>query len=142
LRGFFLLWLTRALKLFLCKSPAAHDRRLIIGNNHSMSQFPDPPDPQYAPAYPATPSSLDNTQQQHQQQPHQQQLHYSPQNIFPKIDNLEILQQQAQHASHALNNPRNHAPPHTTDQSPKPNRLRKACDSCSIRKVKVSGVVL
>jgi hypothetical protein len=31
-----------------------------------------------------------------------------------------------------------HSQPGTPDQAPKTNRLRKACDSCSIRKVKVS----
>lgn len=99
-------------------------------------------DPQYAPAYPATPNSqlLDGAQHQHQQQ-HQQQQQYSPQNIFPKIENLDLLQQQAQHASHALSDQRSHAPAHAADQTSKPNRLRKACDSCSIRKVKVSAAL-
>lgn len=102
-------------------------------------------DPQYASVYPATPTSqlLDGAQQQQQQQQHQQQqLQYSPQNIFPKIENLDLLQQQAQHASHALNGQPNHAHAHSADQTPKPNRLRKACDSCSIRKVKVSLVAV
>jgi hypothetical protein len=82
---------------------------------------------------------LDSAQQQQHQQ---QQLQYSPQNIFPKIENLDLLQQQAQHASHALNGQPNHAHTHSADQTPKPNRLRKACDSCSIRKVKVSLVAV
>jgi hypothetical protein len=98
-------------------------------------------DPQYASAYPATPTSqlLDGAQQQQHQQ---QQLQYSPQNIFPKIENLDLLQQQAQHASHALNGQPNHAHTHSADQTSKPNRLRKACDSCSIRKVKVSLIAV
>jgi hypothetical protein len=51
---------------------------------------------------------------------------------FPKLENInEVLQaQQALQANHALN------PPLPLPQQPKPNRLRKACDSCSIRKVK------
>ncbi|KAF2711697.1 hypothetical protein K504DRAFT_480645 [Pleomassaria siparia CBS 279.74] len=97
-------------------------------------QLGDTFDGHYAPAYPASPNSLENPQHQHPQ--HQQQLQYSPPNIYPKIENLDILQQQAQHASHALSDQRNHAPAITVDQIPKPNRLRKACDSCSIRKVK------
>jgi hypothetical protein len=105
-------------------------------------------DPQYASAYPAPPNSqlLDGAQQQQQQQQQQhqqqqqqqQQLQYTPQNIYPKIENLDLLQQQAQHASHALSGQPSHAHAHSADQTPKPNRLRKACDSCSIRKVKVS----
>jgi hypothetical protein len=55
---------------------------------------------------------------------------YPPEAAYPKLENInEVLQaQQALQANHALNPP----PP----QQSKPNRLRKACDSCSIRKVK------
>ncbi|KAF1940757.1 hypothetical protein EJ02DRAFT_349394 [Clathrospora elynae] len=52
---------------------------------------------------------------------------------FPKLENInEVLQaQQALHATHVLNPP--------LPQQPKPIRLRKACDSCSIRKCDESG---
>jgi hypothetical protein len=50
-----------------------------------------------------------------------------------------VLQHQANQATHALGDHRNHHLTHTPEQ-PKVNRLRKACDSCSARKVKVSPV--
>lgn len=97
------------------------------------SQYPPPPgaeEPHYTPIYPAPP--LDGQQQQ--------RIPYA-QDIFPKIEALsDVLQQQAQHANHALGDQRNHIqpPPAAQDQQQqtKTNRLRKACDSCSIRKVK------
>ncbi|KAF2115474.1 hypothetical protein BDV96DRAFT_612734 [Lophiotrema nucula] len=106
------------------------------------SSYPPPPteETHYAPIYPAAPSNslIDGSLQQPNQ--------YSPQAIFPKSEgagNLsDVLQLQAHQASHALNDQRGHAPTHVgtvgalQDQQPKPNRLRKACDSCSIRKVK------
>ena len=107
-------------------------------NGPMSSQYPPPPQPEethYAPIYPAAPNSqlLDNG--------HQQQIHYNPplnQNIFPKLETLsDVLQQQANQANHALTDQRN-APQGPGDVHPKGNRLRKACDSCSIRKVKVS----
>lgn len=103
------------------------------------SQYPPPPQPEenhYAPIYPAAPSSqlLDNG--------HQQQIHYPPlsqninQNIYPKLETLsDVLQQQANQANNALSDQRN-VPQSAGDLHPKGNRLRKACDSCSIRKVK------
>lgn len=101
------------------------------------SQYPPPPtdETQYAPIYPATPNNqlLDGQQQSH--------LQYSPPNIFPKIENLsDVLQQQAHQANDALSDQRAlgpHAAASADQQQSKPNRLRKACDSCSIRKVKV-----
>jgi hypothetical protein len=97
----------------------------------SHSQYPPPPtdDSHYAPIYPATPSSqlLDG--------PPSQSLQYTPPNLYPKIESLgHVLQQQA---SHALGDERNAAPEALeSPQQQKANRLRKACDSCSIRKVK------
>ncbi|CAI6334960.1 unnamed protein product [Periconia digitata] len=122
------------------------------------SQYPPPPgadEPHYTPIYPAPPqpsnpstlSALDgaavggSAPQRMQQQPQQQQ-HYGQQDMYAKIENLsDVLQQQAQHASHALTDPRIAAPPAAQMVAPSPdqhktNRLRKACDSCSIRKVK------
>ncbi|KAF2477935.1 uncharacterized protein BDR25DRAFT_330548 [Lindgomyces ingoldianus] len=102
-------------------TPRPHRPRHIVGTSSMSQQYPPPPsdDTHYAPIYPATP----NTQ------------------LFPKIENLShVLQQQAQQAhqaSHALSDHQhNHASPHVGDSQSKPNRLRKACDSCSIRKVK------
>lgn len=88
-----------------------------------------------------------------QHTPHPQhappQMQYSPQGLYPKLENLSELQQQAHQATHALGDQRAHQHPvdptqhqialqHTPlpHQQPRPNRLRKACDSCSIRKVK------
>ncbi|KAF2495729.1 hypothetical protein BU16DRAFT_582334 [Lophium mytilinum] len=101
-----------------------------------MSSYPPPPqaeDTHYAPIYPAAPSSqLENG--------HQAQMHYNSQlnqNIFPKIESLsDVLQQQANQANHALTDQRNIAQNAADAHNSKPNRLRKACDSCSIRKVK------
>ncbi|KAF2195479.1 hypothetical protein K469DRAFT_722705 [Zopfia rhizophila CBS 207.26] len=104
----------------------------MVGASSMSSQYPPPPQPEeshYPPIYPATP----NTQILDAQQ---QQIQYSP-NIFPKLENIsDVLQQQAHQANHALTDQRNHMSPSAGDQHPKPNRLRKACDSCSIRKVK------
>ncbi|KAH7091032.1 hypothetical protein FB567DRAFT_437077 [Paraphoma chrysanthemicola] len=71
---------------------------------------------------------------------------------FPKVENLsDVLQAHALHANHALNDQRAPAQPpptlaqtqtQTQQSSPqhqKPNRLRKACDSCSIRKCDETG---
>lgn len=74
-----------------------------------------------------------------------------PEPGYPKLENInEVLQAQALHANHALTDQRP-PPPGQVQISPaqqqqqqqqqnhnKSNRLRKACDSCSIRKVKVS----
>jgi hypothetical protein len=108
--------------------------------------YPAPPsadEPHYTPIYPAPPASapqnglLDGGPQQ------QRMFGQPPQDIYAKIENLsDVLQQQAQHASHALGGdpgagvqPQQLGSP--ADQ--KANRLRKACDSCSIRKVKVGA---
>ena len=61
--------------------------------------------------------------QQHAALAEQQQQHYSP--------------QQGQEQQVSTSNPATQQ--NTPDQSQKSNRLRKACDSCSIRKVKVSS---
>jgi hypothetical protein len=94
------------------------------------SSYPPPPAEHYAPIYPAAP---------HNAPPHDGQP-------FAKIESLsEVLQAHALHANHALDDdaPPAPAPPHgpalsqqQQQQQQKPNRLRKACDSCSIRKVK------
>jgi hypothetical protein len=105
------------------------------------SNYPDPPttnDAHYTPIYPANPNP--NAQLHDGQGPPRGPYPQEP--PFPKIENLnDVLQAHALHANHALNDqrgPGHHAlPPLAQPQQQKPNRLRKACDSCSIRKVKV-----
>jgi len=93
------------------------------------SQYPAPPDGQdphnYTPLYP-------NGQVLDGQAP-SSRIAYPQEAAYPKLENInEVLQaQQALQANHALNPP--------LPQQSKPNRLRKACDSCSIRKVKVGA---
>ncbi|OAL52130.1 hypothetical protein IQ07DRAFT_586463 [Pyrenochaeta sp. DS3sAY3a] len=98
------------------------------------SQYPPPPDgqdPHYTPIYPSA-SVLDG-QASRVPYPHAHAHPHAQEPAYPKLENInEVLQaQQALHAnaSHVL-------PPLSQPQQPKPNRLRKACDSCSIRKVK------
>ena len=112
----------------------------------NASQYLPPQDPHYT--YSSSAQVLDA-------QP--ARVPYPPDAAFPKLENInEVLQaqqaQQALHANHAL-----HPPPlaqqqqqqqaqqqqqqQLTSPPPKPNRLRKACDSCSIRKVKVRDTV-
>ncbi|CAN9428189.1 unnamed protein product [Alternaria alternata] len=89
------------------------------------SQYAAPPDGQdphnYTPLYP-------NGQVLDGQAP--PRIAYPQEAAYPKLENInEVLQaQQALQANHVLNSP--------LPQQSKPNRLRKACDSCSIRKVK------
>lgn len=91
------------------------------------SQYPAPPDgqdPHYTPLYPSA-QVLDG------QPP---RVAYPQDAAFPKLENInQVLQaqqaQQALQANHAL----------SASQQSKPNRLRKACDSCSIRKVKAGS---
>jgi hypothetical protein len=120
----------------------------LVGLPLAMS-YPPPPgseEPHYTPIYPAPPSN--NTQQNLLDElPATQRLYQS--DIYSKVEN--VLRQQAQHASHALSSDHGtgaHAQAHgaqqaqagsPTDQQ-KANRLRKACDSCSIRKVKVGAL--
>jgi hypothetical protein len=102
------------------------------------SNYPDPPttnDAHYTPIYPANPNP--NAQLHGSQGPPRGPYPQEP--PFNKIEDLEVLQA---HANHALNDQRvlgQHALPPLAQPPPqqKPNRLRKACDSCSIRKVKV-----
>ena len=92
------------------------------------SQYAAPPDGQdphnYTPLYP-------NGQVLDGQAP--PRIAYPQEAAYPKLENInEVLQaQQALQANHVLNPP--------LPQQSKPNRLRKACDSCSIRKVKVTA---
>lgn len=121
---------------------------MIIGKRlqppaHIMSSsYPDPPttnDAHYTPIYPANPSP--NAQLHDNQGPPRGPYPQEP--PFSKMENLEVLQA---HANHALNDQRvlgQHALPPLAQPPPqqqKPNRLRKACDSCSIRKVKVPSI--
>ncbi|KAF2835694.1 hypothetical protein M501DRAFT_997850 [Patellaria atrata CBS 101060] len=107
-----------------------------------MSQYPPPPppdQPHYNPNIyqaPPPPPLLDTGQQEQLQNytPHLP----SQQPIYPKQDPALVDPTQNNHANHG--EPRV-APPMVQDGAPpvqphKGNRLRKACDSCSIRKVK------
>ena len=117
--------------------PAAHDEH-DAHDAHDAHEAHEAHDGPYAPMYASAPL-LDG-------QPPRAPYPHEP--AFPKLENInEVLQaqqaQQALHANHALIDarPPQHAlsPAHAHGQQPKPNRLRKACDSCSIRKVKVSA---
>lgn len=107
-----------------------HNRVPTMSSSPHASQYPPPPDgdaAHYTPIY-ATAQSLDGPAPRAPYPP-------PPEPPFPKLENInEVLQaQQALHANHAQI-----LPPHSpASQQPKPNRLRKACDSCSARKVKV-----
>ncbi|KAL5389285.1 hypothetical protein DPSP01_002598 [Paraphaeosphaeria sporulosa] len=125
------------------------------------SQYPPPPgseEPHYTPIYPP-PTPQPGHELLGQGQPPPPRLQPYPQDIYPKVEDVLQLQQQANHALGAdqrqplgtqtgqqqaagpgvsplsmhdapmLNQPQDSG-------GPKTNRLRKACDSCSIRKVK------
>ncbi|KAF1979442.1 hypothetical protein BU23DRAFT_445818 [Bimuria novae-zelandiae CBS 107.79] len=108
----------------------------------SSQQYPPPPgseEPHYTPIYPATPSQpanplLDAVPQQPRLQPY-------PPDIYPKIESLnDVLQQQANHALGADQRPLGTPTgPAGAGAGAGTNRLRKACDSCSIRKCDESG---
>ena len=126
--------------------------------------YPDPPttsDAHYTPIYPATPNpnATPNAPLHDTQGP--PRAPYAQEPPYTKIENLDVLQAHALHANHALNDqrvPAQHALPplaqpptlqlqqhqhqqqQQQQQQQKPNRLRKACDSCSIRKVKVCSL--
>ncbi|KAJ4992366.1 hypothetical protein SVAN01_02075 [Stagonosporopsis vannaccii] len=112
----------------------------------SQNSYPAPPDQDaphpYTPLYPQHPNAqlLDGQQPRGVPYP-------PPEPGYPKLENInEVLQAQALHANHALTDSRPPPPgqvaipavqqQHQPPQNHKPNRLRKACDSCSIRKVK------
>ena len=117
----------------------------------SQSSYPAPPDQDaphpYTPLYPQHP----NAQLLDGQPPRTVAYPPPPEPGYPKLENInEVLQAQALHANHALTDQRPPPPgqvpipavqqhqhqQHQQQQNNKPNRLRKACDSCSIRKVK------
>jgi hypothetical protein len=102
-------------------------RRLIFGimKSPNSSQYLPPQDPHYT----YSGAQVLDAQPVPPVQP--ARVPYPHDAAFPKLENInEVLQaQQALQANHALNPP--------LPQQPKTNRLRKACDSCSIRKVKV-----
>ncbi|KAF2853687.1 hypothetical protein T440DRAFT_465457 [Plenodomus tracheiphilus IPT5] len=102
-----------------------------------VSNYPPLPDqqdpPHYAPIYPNSAQVLDG--------PPPPRVTYAQQEPFKLANINEVLQaQQALHANHALTDQRPLQPHHQVSpaqsQQQKSNRLRKACDSCSIRKVK------
>ncbi|KAI8939110.1 hypothetical protein NX059_004945 [Plenodomus lindquistii] len=111
----------------------------MASSSPHASNYPPLPDqdPHYTPIYPNDVQVLNGPPPR---------VTYAPQEPFPKLENInEVLQaQQALHANHALADQRPLQPHHqlspSQSQPPppphKPNRLRKACDSCSIRKVK------
>ena len=94
-----------------------------------MSSYPPPPDPQQFPTlYPPAPSSQLPPNEQ------EEQIHYTP--AVPSSDFSKLEAGASEHnvfasSTHSLDSTQ--AEGHT-----KANRLRKACDSCSVRKVKVS----
>ena len=114
----------------------------------SQSAYPAPPEQDaphpYTPLYPQHSNAplLDG------QPPRGAPYPPPPESAYPKLENInEVLQAQALHANHALTDQRPPPPmsvmhplqppqPPPPQQTSKPNRLRKACDSCSIRKVK------
>ncbi|EMD66457.1 hypothetical protein COCSADRAFT_298423 [Bipolaris sorokiniana ND90Pr] len=104
-------------------------------------QYLPPQDPHYTYSS-AHAHALDATQPTQPIQPPQSaRLPYPHDAAFPKLENInEVLQaqqaQQALHANHVLNSPQPQPQSQSQSQQSKPNRLRKACDSCSIRKVK------
>jgi hypothetical protein len=111
------------------------------------SSYPEPPshsEAHYTPIYSANPAVQGQIGQGQPRAPYVQDA------PFPKIE--DVLQAHALHANHALNDqrvPAQQLPPLAQPQQQhqqqqqlqqqKPNRLRKACDSCSIRKVKVGS---
>ncbi|KAF2631775.1 hypothetical protein BU25DRAFT_407415 [Macroventuria anomochaeta] len=119
----------------------------------SQSSYPAPPDQDaphpYTPLYPQHPNAqlLDGQLQRGVPYPPPPP---PPEPGYHKLENInEVLQAQALHANHALTDQRPAPPPPPPRQvqipsvqqqqqqhNNKPNRLRKACDSCSIRKVK------
>ena len=132
-----------------------------------MAQYPPPPqaDAQhYNALYPAPPGQqqlLDGQEQlsfssinqplypktdagPSEQGPSNQQIH----NLAHDLQQHTSLGDQQRHLAQAAQHIQQQHTPHSTpagshhpsalDQTQKPNRLRKACDSCSIRKVKVS----
>lgn len=116
-------------------TPASVPVMASSSSSPHVSNYPPLPeqDGHYAPIYPSSAQAIDGPPQR---------VNYAPQEPFPKLANInEVLQaQQALHANHALTDqrplqPHPQLPPAQPPQQ-KPNRLRKACDSCSIRKVK------
>jgi hypothetical protein len=109
-----------------------------------MSQYPPPPTPDhqhYTPIYPAAVAAATAANAQLLSPAQAEQLQYSPPvdpSAYSKIE--PTLGAPGDHLNHA------HQPeqqsvqqgPPAAEGQPKANRLRKACDSCSIRKVKVS----
>ena len=112
----------------------------------SQSSYPAPPEQDaphpYTPLYPQHPNAQLLDGQAQRGAPYAP----PPEPGYPKLENInEVLQAQALHANHALTDQRQPPPPgqvqiavvqQAQQQNNKPNRLRKACDSCSIRKVK------
>lgn len=116
--------------------------QLLDHAQQNQLQFSNLNQPAYPKIEPTTPASHDSPQihnlaqelQKHaaQEEHQRQQIHQAAQR----------LQHQAQHQPQAFQPQPNAVQPDVVSQdSPQPqktNRLRKACDSCSIRKVKVS----
>lgn len=110
-----------------------------------MSQYPPPPTPDhqhYTPIYPAAAAAAAAAANAQLLSPAQaEQLQYSPPvdpSAYAKIE--PGLGAPNSHLSHA-HQPEQQAAqplPPVVEGQQKTNRLRKACDSCSIRKVKVS----
>lgn len=127
---------------------------------HYTPIYPAPPPSHPHPSATAQPvhGLLDGGQQQQQHQQAPPRLQPYAQDIYPKTTESlsDLLQQQANHALGNDQRPQIGTPTgqgvtglsplsihdapmlnHGQDAGQKTNRLRKACDSCSIRKVKV-----
>ncbi|KAJ9649087.1 hypothetical protein H2199_001001 [Coniosporium tulheliwenetii] len=102
-----------------------------------MSQYPPPPLPDqqhYPPLYPAVSAAqLAETSQQVQEQLQHYNQSVNAQPIYPKVEPSLL---DPNHANNVNNGEPRAASQAGADGQAKGNRLRKACDSCSIRKVK------
>lgn len=109
-----------------------------------MSQYPPPPTPDhqhYTPVYPAAAAAAAAANAQLLSPAQAEQLQYSPPvdpSAYAKIEpGLGAPNSHLNHA-HQPEEQSVQPPPPAVEGQQKTNRLRKACDSCSIRKVKVS----
>ncbi|KAK5001604.1 hypothetical protein LTR16_006820, partial [Cryomyces antarcticus] len=109
--------------------------------NAQMSHYPPPPQPDqqhYNPlqyAGPPAPQLLAPSQQAQQIPDFHQQLQQA---VYPKPEHTPAEPNHADHVEQRVDQPLLPPAPSSAGQdgNQKGNRLRKACDSCSIRKVK------
>jgi hypothetical protein len=118
--------------------------QLLDHSQQNQLQFSNLNQPAYPKIEPNTPVGQDSPQ-----------IHNLAQELQKHAAQEEHQRQQIHQANHRLQHPSQHQPQQfqpqqaivqadvsTDSQQPqKTNRLRKACDSCSIRKVKVCGII-